>query len=67
MRLYHLSDWFIAECINRPDSKQTDEYGKQIAWKRDGPLFVKVVYSEEGDNIVVITAGPRSRLPEDLS
>ena len=68
MRRYQISQEEVIGYIAQPEWDETEDDGHtQIAWVRKAGLYLKIVYSIEDGDVVVITVGPRERLPEGLA
>ena len=77
MRQYGITLEEIQDCIENPRWRfEEEENGKRAvqAWTKGVPgqwrhgrgPYLKVVYREEGDERVILTAGPREKLPSGV-
>ena len=66
MRWRRLSTDEIAECIGEPEGKEKRPSGRMNCWKLVRGQWLRAVYVEEGDVIIVVTViyparGPKGR------
>ena len=67
MRLHRVAEDEVGSCIANPRWQEDEGDGHTyVAWIPREGLYLKVVYSAEDGDEVVITVGLRDRLPEGL-
>lgn len=52
----NLKEKWIKETVLNPEFVKNSYQNRQIAYKRYGKLYLKVVFVKEGDKIIVLTA-----------
>lgn len=52
----NLKEVWIREVLEKPDSTKPSYGNRKIAYRKIGKLYLAVIFIEEGQNLVVITA-----------
>lgn len=64
MRRHRISDGDVESCLAEPEWLEVSVQGRMNAWRNIRGKFLRVTYTKEADQIVVITAVFKKRAPK---
>lgn len=64
MRLYGITPGEVEATLSAPDAETPTEKGRTNAWRGRAGDWVRVTYTQESGDTVIITATPRRKGPE---